>query len=718
MTVTIPTSEAQYGYVVGRVIRALGDSADPGDKPDAVAAVGKVTFTPKAPLGRTSDYSAFIVREKIDAPLDAQGNLVRYEGATPAGISLTVGAYRVEFTLTSGSIPSFDIEVTAGHTQAAPLDLVTAAPYVPPTGVTVQTMLVPADAVVGQVLAWSASGLEWVDMAGGGGGGAVSSVAGRTGAVVLSSADLTDVASLATDAELAAALSSKANAMHSHAPADIAGTAVITTDPRLSDARTPTTHTHTLADVTDYAAPDLSGYVTTTDPRLSDERDPTAHAHPISDVTGLQTALDGKAATGHTHAELHTHANKTALDAVSGVNTGDQDLSGLATTAELTAGLADKADAAHTHAELHTHANAAALALVSGTNTGDQDLSGLVPTSRTVAGKALTGDITLAAADLTDFTEASQDVVGAMVAAAGGTYDDAGGSITLPAGGGGGSSTQVDVYYAVGAPGSQSSYTWTKPAGAKKVEVFTVGAGGGGGSGRRGAAGTVRCGGGGGAAGQWAWKTYLADVLPPTVLVKVAKGGAGGAAVTADDTDGKPGGGGGGQIQMHTGFGIILYHNGGGLGGSASSGIGGGATGYGLITDPTPGGGSASTTGALGGAGGGDPRPACSTGGGAGGGITSGDVVSGGGAGGRSVPQGSNPPGGTAGNPGVTGYSWGNFASGGSGGGSSITGAGGKGGDGGFPGGGGGGGGASLNGFPSGAGGNGGDGIVIVTTYF
>lgn len=38
-------------------------------------------------------------------------------------------------------------------------------------------------------------------------------------------------------------------------------------------------------------------------------------------------------------------------------------------------------------------------------------------------------------ADVTDFTEASQDVTGAMVAAAGGTYDDAAGTITLPAGG-------------------------------------------------------------------------------------------------------------------------------------------------------------------------------------------------------------------------------------------------------------------------------------------
>lgn len=38
----------------------------------------------------------------------------------------------------------------------------------------------------------------------------------------------------------------------------------------------------------------LSGLISDTDPRLSDARTPTAHAHAISDVTGLQTALDGK----------------------------------------------------------------------------------------------------------------------------------------------------------------------------------------------------------------------------------------------------------------------------------------------------------------------------------------------------------------------------------------------------------------------------------------
>lgn len=40
-----------------------------------------------------------------------------------------------------------------------------------------------------------------------------------------------------------------------------------------------------------------------------------------------------------------------------------------------------------------------------------------------------------AASTISDFTEASQDVVGAMVAAAGGSYNDGAGTITLPGGG-------------------------------------------------------------------------------------------------------------------------------------------------------------------------------------------------------------------------------------------------------------------------------------------
>lgn len=60
-----------------------------------------------------------------------------------------------------------------------------------------------------------------------------------------------------------------------------------------------------------------------------------AGAHSIAGVSGLQSALDGKAAalgpdenyvSDAEKAALHGHSNKAALDAVSGVNTGDQAL--------------------------------------------------------------------------------------------------------------------------------------------------------------------------------------------------------------------------------------------------------------------------------------------------------------------------------------------------------------------------------------------------------
>jgi hypothetical protein len=68
----------------------------------------------------------------------------------------------------------------------------------------------------------------------------------------------------------------------------------------------PATHTHAAADITSGTlaiARIPTGTTSTTvcignDSRLSDSRTPTAHPHAIADVTGLQTALDGKQASG------------------------------------------------------------------------------------------------------------------------------------------------------------------------------------------------------------------------------------------------------------------------------------------------------------------------------------------------------------------------------------------------------------------------------------
>lgn len=91
----------------------------------------------------------------------------------------------------------------------------------------------------------------------------------------------------------------------------------------------------------------------------------------------------------------HSHANKSTLDSVSGTNTGDQDLSGYALTSHNHSGTYDPLGAAssavsghessYAHADID-HSNRTALNAVSGTNTGDQDLSGLALSNHNHAG--------------------------------------------------------------------------------------------------------------------------------------------------------------------------------------------------------------------------------------------------------------------------------------------------------------------------------------------
>ena len=95
---------------------------------------------------------------------------------------------------------------------------------------------------------------------------------------------------------------------------------------------TPSIHTHTASQITDFSsavaatAPPTTdaslltsgtlsasrlpvSAVLTTDSRLSDARTPTTHFHAVADVTGLQTALDAKQAAGSYAAASHTHTS-------------------------------------------------------------------------------------------------------------------------------------------------------------------------------------------------------------------------------------------------------------------------------------------------------------------------------------------------------------------------------------------------------------------------
>lgn len=157
--------------------------------------------------------------------------------------------------------------------------------------------------------------------------------------------------------------------------------------------------------------------------------------------------------------------------------------------------------------------------------------------------------------------------------------DNAGGYLLIAApssnpGGGGGVDKQV-----FSTPGT--AY-WTKPAGAKWVEVLLWGAGGGGGGGSRASQtsfGASR-GGRGGGGGGFREATFDADSIDNTVSVTVGAGGIGGAGTSTDATFGSDGSAGG-----QSSFGTYVYAGGGGGGtggntGSPVYGGGGGGSGF------------------------------------------------------------------------------------------------------------------------------------------
>ena len=270
--------------------------------------------------------------------------------------------------------------------------------------------------------------------------------------------------------------------------------------------------------------------------------------------------------------------------------------------------------------------------------------------------------------------------------------------------------------------------TWTKPVGAKFVEVLMYGGGGGGASGGRVSDATENAnGGGGGAAGSRVEIRLPATALNATETVTVGGGGAGGLGRTINNltgllgTDGDP-----------SFFKPSVYRADGGQGGRNASTA---ASSYnsidafrtnatsayiatGALASATSGAVSGARGGFRGGGGGAGGGWAPSNGldregaeGGLGGSVFSGSTAfttGGGGSGGAAGVAGSNGPDAPA------GYYVG--GSGGGGGGQSASAAG-AGGAGGYPGGGGGGGAASRGAFDSGAGGDGGDGYIRVVTY-
>lgn len=145
-------SEYKFGLVTARAIRAVGDMGPEDDPyPDGppVKLDKAVTFTP-ADRWRLvpGDPSQRVIQEAIVADLDDDGCL-SLNGQR--GLWLYHGLWHVRFAGELGW-DGMDIQVTAEHTQDHPLDLWTAAGYVPAPSVTVTTLLVPATVADGDVL--------------------------------------------------------------------------------------------------------------------------------------------------------------------------------------------------------------------------------------------------------------------------------------------------------------------------------------------------------------------------------------------------------------------------------------------------------------------------------------------------------------------------------------------------------------------------------------
>jgi hypothetical protein len=189
-----------------------------------------------------------------------------------------------------------------------------------------------------------------------------------------------------------------------------------------SETQTPTTNSNGLVSIEigggeDFNAIDWGNGVyfikTETDPAGGTDYSITG----TSQIMSVPYALNAKTADNGI-----TATQATTLAATSGTNTGDQDVSGIETNATAVSALQaeqttqDAAIASNTAKSGITEEQAATLAATSGTNTGDQDISGIATNTAAIALNTAKVGLTTAQADIVANTSGintgDQDITG------------------------------------------------------------------------------------------------------------------------------------------------------------------------------------------------------------------------------------------------------------------------------------------------------------------
>ena len=141
---------------------------------------------------------------------------------------------------------------------------------------------------------------------------------------------ISDITALQSSLDSKQPTGSYAQSVHSHVVSDVQGLQTALDNKQVAGSYAASSHSHTSSHITDFAAAvssvappttnaDLltagtlsddrlsNNIVRTSDSRLSDARTPLSHSHSISDVTNLQSSLDSKQVSGNYASSIHQH---------------------------------------------------------------------------------------------------------------------------------------------------------------------------------------------------------------------------------------------------------------------------------------------------------------------------------------------------------------------------------------------------------------------------